>query len=335
MKSSDFSYELPRSAIAQHPISPRDAARLLVVDGLRDHVFSDLPELLEPGDVLVVNRTRVRASRLIGNRATGGAVEVLLLRPHVRNTWRALVRPAKKLSVGETIRFGQLSVTIVEHLGEGVANVSVESTDGTVDDAIAEAGVMPLPPYITEPLGEAGDYQTVYAQELGSAAAPTAGLHFTPELLEALASQGIDSATVVLEVGLDTFRPMTTEHVEDHQIHSERIVVEQEAVDAITAAKNAGGRVIAVGTTVVRALESAARSGMLEPFDGDTDLYITPGYECKVVDGLITNFHLPGTTLLVMIAALFGETWREAYAAALERDYRFLSFGDAILGWVK
>lgn len=336
MDLADFSYELPRSAIAQHPVEPRDSARLLELDGLRDHVFSDLPGLLRSGDLLVVNRTRVRASRLRGRRATGGSAELLLLRElgQERSIWSALVRPAKKIAVGDVIVAGRVAATILEHQGEGLATVLVDA-DGDVEEAIAESGEMPLPPYISERLSDPGDYQTVYASETGSAAAPTAGLHFTSALLDRLASAGIDVVSVLLEVGLDTFRPITEPRIEDHRMHSERVLVEPSAIDAVDRTRSAGGRVIAVGTTAVRALESAAASGELQPYAGPTDLYITPGYACRVVDGVITNFHLPGTTLLVMVAALFGDAWRDAYTTALDRGYRFLSFGDAMLGWVR
>ncbi len=334
MDVTEFSYELPDSAIAQHPVEPRDNARLLEVEGLVDHRFSDLPTMLSAGDLLVVNRTRVRASRLLGTRATGGGAEVLLLRPLARDQWTALVRPAKKLPSGSIIVIGDLEVTVVEHHGEGVATVRLAAS-GPVEDAIAAAGTMPLPPYITESLDHPDDYQTVYARELGSAAAPTAGLHFTESLLNQLEKVGVRVSSVVLEVGLDTFRPITTDRIEDHEIHSERIVVEPEVVEVVEETRVTGGRVVAVGTTVVRALESAAAGGSLVPFSGATDLYITPGYRCRVVDGLITNFHLPRTTLLVMIAALFGDRWRDIYTTALERGYRFLSFGDAMFGWVR
>ncbi|NNL48722.1 MAG: S-adenosylmethionine:tRNA ribosyltransferase-isomerase, partial [Acidimicrobiia bacterium] len=221
MDLADFSYELPRSAIAQHPASPRDSARLLELDGLRDHVFSDLPTLLSPGDLLVVNRTRVRASRLRGSRGTGGSAELLLLQDlgEERSIWSALVRPAKKLAVGDSIVAGRIVATVLEHHGEGLATVLVEA-DGDVEEAIALSGEMPLPPYISERLSDPGDYQTVYADETGSAAAPTAGLHFTPELMDRLGSAGIDVASVLLEVGLDTFRPITESRIEDHRIHS-------------------------------------------------------------------------------------------------------------------
>ncbi len=343
MELAEFSYELPRSAIAQQPVSPRDAARLLVLDGLRDHMFSDLPDLLEPHDLLVVNRTRVRASRLPGRRHTGGAAEVLLLGRlegegnsgnGESSTWKALVRPARKLGVGEVISAGPIVATILEHHGDGIVSVVLE-TDGNIEEAIEQAGEMPLPPYITTGLSDRDDYQTVFAAETGSAAAPTAGLHFTPALIDRLGSRNIEIASVVLEVGLDTFRPITSTHVEDHRIHSENVVVEESAIEAIARARVAGGRVVAVGTTAVRALESAAASGEIRSYTGPTDLYITPGYTCRVVDGLITNFHLPGTTLLVMVAALFGDAWRAAYSAALDRGYRFLSFGDAMMGWVR
>ena len=252
----DFDYELPREAIAQHPAQPRDSARLLDMDGLVDRHFRDLPELLAPGDLLVVNRTRVRPARLVGRRETGGSVEVLLLRP-AGDLWRALVRPARKLPQGASADFDGLLVTVERHLGDGLAEVRVES-DRDLEAEIARVGQMPLPPYITEQLADDSRYQTVYADEVGSAAAPTAGLHFTPALLERLERGGVEIAAVVLEVGLATFRPITAEVVEEHVIHSESYSVDDSVVTAIGLTREPGGRVIAVGTTSVRALESAA-----------------------------------------------------------------------------
>ena len=331
MRLSDFDYELPPARIAQAPIEPRDAARLLVDRGhdppQHRHV-RDLAGLLRSGDLLVLNDTKVIPARLALHRATGGAAEVLMLEPldGERRVWEALVRPARKLKPGETL-FATDGSPVVE-IGErtDTGDTFTVTLAGSVDslDVLAEHGQMPLPPYITERLRDPDRYQTVYARDPGSAAAPTAGLHFTQRLLDEIAAGGIEIARVELVVGLDTFRPIAADDPSAHRMHSERYRVSEETMQRCRAA----ARVVAVGTTTVRALESAASRGEL---DGRTDIFIHRGYEWQVVDLLMTNFHLPRTTLLMMIDAFVGERWRRLYAEALAHDYRFLSFGDAML----
>lgn len=334
MLITDFDYHLPDERIAQTAIEPRDAAKLLVDQGpaapLHRHV-RDIGEFFESGDLLVVNDSKVIPARLKLNRASGGAAEVLLLEPVAsadgdRRVWEALVRPGKKLRIGEQL-YGRDGQPLVEIGARTIAGDTFHITLIGEGDPLAllEAnGDMPLPPYITTPLGERDRYQTVYANEPGSAAAPTAGLHFTPELLASIREMGVDIATVELVVGLDTFQPMSVADPLEHQIHSERYRVSPAVIEQCRDAK----RVIAVGTTSTRALESAATFGELE---GRTRLFIHQGYEWKTVDVLMTNFHLPKTTLLVMIEAFVGQRWRRLYEDALANDYRFLSFGDSML----
>lgn len=329
MDTADFTYDLPPGAIAQSAIEPRDAARLLDTRDLSDHRFRDLPGLLRPGDLVVVNRTRVRPARLRGVKSTGGVVEVLVLSPRGDGSWEALVRPARRVRPGVEIVVGPATLTVLEGPRDGV--VRLIATAGSLDAALDSVGAVPLPPYFTGRLDDPERYQTVFGDRVGSAAAPTAGLHFTTDVLERLTATGIAVATVDLEIGLDTFRPIATERVADHVMHRERFRVDEDAVHAVLAARERGGRVVAVGTTVVRSLEAAAVSGALEPTEGSTDLFITPGYRFRVVDLLVTNFHVPGSTLLVLIAAFLGPRWRVMYEVALERGYRFLSFGDAML----
>jgi len=331
---TDFDYHLPDERIAQTAIEPRDAAKLLVDRGpaapLHRHV-RDIGEFFESGDLLVVNDSKVIPARLKLNRASGGAAEVLLLEPVAsadgdRRVWEALVRPGKKLRIGEQL-YGRDGQPLVEIGARTIAGDTFHITLIGEGDPLAllEAnGDMPLPPYITTPLGERDRYQTVYANEPGSAAAPTAGLHFTPELLASIREMGVDIATVELVVGLDTFQPMSVADPLEHQIHSERYRVSPAVIEQCRDAK----RVIAVGTTSTRALESAATFGELE---GRTRLFIHQGYEWKTVDVLMTNFHLPKTSLLVMIEAFVGQRWRRLYEDALANDYRFLSFGDSML----
>jgi S-adenosylmethionine:tRNA ribosyltransferase-isomerase len=329
MRIEEFDYELPPAAIAQLPADPRDAARLLVAaDPLIDTTFAKLADYLMAGDLLVVNTTRVRAARLTGTRPTGGKVELLLLHEE-DGEWDALARPARKLRVGMMLDLGDLTAEVVAVAGEGRVQVRLGS-DQSVEDAIARVGTVPYPPYVTTGPADPERYQTVYAAATGSAAAPTAGLHFTPELIAALSDRGVATAEVVLEIGLDTFRPIVAPEVESHVMHRERYVVPAETVAAVAATRARGGRVVAVGTTTVRALESAATTGELEAGAGSTALFITPGYEPRVVDALLTNFHMPRSSLIVMIAALLPE-WRRVYGHALESGYRFLSFGDAML----
>lgn len=332
MDTSAFDYELPPERIAQQPLAQRDAARLLVDRGPQrppeDARVHDLPELLEPGDLLVVNTTRVLPARLQLRKATGGAAEVLLLEPRGADRWEALVRPGRRLPAGTVLESdsGAVRVEVQDDLGDGVRLVAVESLTGDADvlAALDKAGQVPLPPYIDHDLDDPERYQTVYAERPGSVAAPTAGLHLTGELLARCAARGVEVATVDLAVGLATFRPIAAEKVEHHVMHAERYAVPEETMRRAEAAR----RVVAVGTTVVRALESAAATGELQ---GRTELFIHGDHEFRVVDRLLTNFHLPRSSLLVMIDAFIGARWRDLYGTAIQRDYRFLSFGDAML----
>ena len=336
MLVSEFDYDLPAELIAQAAIEPRHDARLLLVERLEDIPFRDLASVLGTGDCLVVNTTRVRRARLVGRRTdTGGSVEVLLTERLDETRWRALVRPARRLRKGISVEMGakeagSLSATLLEDPVDGVTVVSLVPP-ADVEEAIEREGAMPLPPYFHGTLDDDERYQSIFAQSIGSAAAPTASLHFTPQVVDSIAQRGVDIAHVELHVGLDTFRPMTERAVEDHVIHTEHAVVPEDTVRRIAAARRRGGRVVAVGTTVIRALESAAVGpGILGPYDGPTDLFIMPGYRPRIVDAVITNFHAPRTTLLVLIAALMGPTWRDVYQSAIDRGMRFLSFGDAM-----
>jgi S-adenosylmethionine:tRNA ribosyltransferase-isomerase len=327
-QADDFEYELPAELIAQHPIEPRSAARLLVDRGTQppEHrVVSDLITLLQPGDLLVVNDTKVIPARLRLRRASGGAVEVLLLEELPEGSWECLVRPARRLTTGEHL-YDEGGCSILE-MGprKGSDDAGTFTVQPLVEiERIFDIGVMPLPPYIHNADSDPDRYQTVYARRPASAAAPTAGLHFTEELLASLRLRGVTTAAIELVVGLDTFRPISTPDIAAHQMHTESYRVPEEAIEAIARAQ----RVIAVGTTVARALESwAAR----QQSEGRTDLFITPGFQWRVVDLLMTNFHMPRTTLLVMIEALIGPRWKHLYAAAIQERYRFLSFGDAML----
>lgn len=333
METAAFDYELPASAIAQTPVEPRDAARLLIDGGpgaapRHGHV-TDLPGQLGPGDVLVVNTTRVLPARLRTRRATGGSAEVLLLEPVPEagpDVWEALVRPSAKLRPGTALALGDdLTVVVGDDLGEGRRRVEVQRPTGAdLLDVLARHGEVPLPPYITAELADPERYQTTYAAQPGSVAAPTAGLHLTPAVLDAVRGIGVPVLEVELVVGLGTFRPIAVERVEDHQMHGERYRVPAAVMDACAAAD----RVVAVGTTTVRALESAAASGALE---GRTELFIHGDRPFAVVDALLTNFHQPRSSLLVLIEAFVGPRWRDLYVAALAEGYRFLSFGDAML----
>ncbi len=375
-----YDYELPQELIAQNPALPRDTSRLLLVNSRNtgknlaplDHIFRDLPELLQSRDLLIMNNTRVLPARLYGHKSTGAEIEVLLLEERRHNCWLALVKPGKRFKVGAEIIFaargggeewgrggqgGQeevspsspsssssppppippsssLTATVLEtdeatggrllefDLPEGVSLVELLDVYGEV----------PLPPYITQSKAQSEQYQTVYAQHPGAIAAPTAGLHFTPELLQRLCDRGINQAFITLHVGVGTFRPVEVENVITHKMHEEFIEVPPETVEQIRATKASGGRIIAVGTTVTRALEGAAKSGNLQPFCGKTDLFIYPGYELRVVDGLITNFHLPRSSLLMLVSALIGrERLLNIYQQAIASQYRFYSFGDAML----
>ena len=329
MRTSEFDYALPRGSIAQRPVAPRDAVRLLDVRDLADRSFRDLPALLMSGDLVVVNNTRVRAARLHGRKEeTGGAVEALILTRLDDGRWEALVRPARRLHAGTRLRFGELRGRILEDPVRGKALLELEGDD--VEALIAAHGEVPFPPYITAGPSDPEDYQTVFADKVGSAAAPTAGLHFSAPVLAELADRGVDVATVDLQVGLDTFRPIDAEYVEHHEMHTERFSIPVETAAAVSEARSRGGRVVAIGTTVVRALEAASVGNGVRSGEDSTDLFIRPGYDFTVVDALVTNFHIPRSSLIVLVAAFLGNRWRSVYARALERGYRFLSFGDAM-----
>ena len=338
---ADFDYPLPSERIAQTPAEPRDASRLLHLTGtgaVEDHAFRDLPRLLRRGDLLVVNDTRVRAARLRGRRADGGAAEVLLLERHADRTYSALVRPARRLPAGAVVHVAPgLQVAVGgQSTGHGGARIVNVVADTDAETAIAAVGEMPVPPYIRTALREPARYQTVYARgDPASAAAPTAGLHMTARVRAALARAGVGWAAVRLDVGLGTFAPMTGGDIGAHRMHTERCLLPPRTAARIDATRAAGGRVIAVGTTVVRTLEAHAEAGgRLRPGDMRTDLFIAPGHRFAVVDGLLTNFHQPRSTLLVLLAAFVGEDrWRRAYDHALASGYRFLSFGDCMLCW--
>ncbi len=339
---AEFDYHLPPERIAQEPLEDRAASRLMVLhreSGAVEHrIFRDLPGLLQPGDLLVVNDSRVLPARIRGYRSTGGSVEFLLLRPDVDGMWLALAKPVRRLSIGERIAIpahgdaDSAYVTLVEKRAEGQALVQL---DDHLSQHLDDYGSVPLPPYITHQLDDDSRYQTVYANETGSAAAPTAGLHFTDEVIAEVRARGVDFTSVTLHVGLDTFRPVTAEYAEDHEIHSEWCSVSEEAWEKIRETKERGGRVVAVGTTSARTLESLGqrvRDGQPGPFDAFTRIYITPGYQWTMVDVLLTNFHLPKSTLLLMISALAGkENVLAAYEEAIRTEYRFFSFGDAML----
>ena len=336
MLIDSFDYELPPERIAQTPLANRAASKLLVDRGAHpaEHRrVHQLDELLASGDLVVVNDTRVLAARLFGKRPTGGVTEVLLVEPDgpapvalaaERSSWVGLVRPSKKVAAGTELEIAgedDLAITVGEDLGEGRRALMIESSD--LEAALLRAGEMPLPPYITETLDDPDRYQTVYADQPGSAAAPTAGLHLTNELFNRFAVAGIETATVELVVGLDTFRPVMVDDLDDHHMHSEKFRVSDETADKLAAAQ----RVVAVGTTTVRALESWAKFGNA----GSTNLFIRDPFDFQLVDVMLTNFHMPKSTLLVMIDAFVGSRWRDLYAEALESNYRFLSFGDAML----
>ena len=338
MKTSDFDYELPEELIAQHPAAQRDHSRLLVMDkytGAVEHrVFRDIVDYLHAGDVLVLNNTKVIPARIFGVKEGGTAkIEVLLLKrdDDLPNTWEVLVHPGKRAKVGTVIDFGEGRLK-----GEVIADTSAGRKvtfhfDGIFEEILEELGTMPLPPYIHEQLEDQNRYQTVYAKVDGSAAAPTAGLHFTTELLETLHQNGIEIEEVLLHVGLGTFKPVSEEDIEDHEMHSEYYEISQETADRINKAKDEGRRIISVGTTSTRALESAAKDGRLQAGSGWTNIFIYPGYKWQIIDGLITNFHLPKSTLMMLVSALSTrEHILAAYKEAVAQRYRFFSFGDAM-----
>lgn len=331
MDNHRFDYDLPPDRIAQVAIEPRDASRLLIAGDLTEIPFRQLPDLLDPGDLIVVNTTRVRRARLVGTRVdTGGTVEILVTRRIDDRRWEGLARPARRLRAGVTIALAGRTCTLLTDPCDGIVTMAFDPGAG-VEEAIEVHGQLPLPPYFHGELADDDRYQTMFASRVGSAAAPTAALHFTDAVVAACEAGGVRFASVELEVGLDTFRPMASDDLDQHEIHTEAVHVGEDAVAAIAAARDRGGRVIAVGTTVIRALETAAvGDGRVEPFHGATDLFITPGHRFSVIDGAITNFHAPRTTLIVLVAALMGERWREIYDHAISADFRFLSFGDAM-----
>lgn len=341
--ASAYTFDLPEELIAQHPAPVRDASRLMVVraSGIEHRIFRDLPSVLRPDDVLVLNETRVIAARLFGTRAeTGGAVEVLLLHPadtaryHPNaNAWTALVRPAKRLRRGARIAFGELGVArVTAELDEGIRTLQFDVAM-PFETFLERAGRLPLPPYIHNDSEEAqARYQTVFAREPGSVAAPTASLHFTPELLDEIRERGVEIARLTLDVGLGTFRPMKGERLEEHKMHEETYVIPPATAETIARAKREGRRIVAAGTTVVRALEGSAQShGAVRAGEGATSIFIRPGFAFRVVDAMITNFHLPQSTLLVLVSAFAGrERMLHAYHEAITHSYRFFSFGDAM-----
>ena len=341
MDKSLFYYDLPESQIAQHPAEPRDSARMMFFDRVtgetRDMIFRDLGQLLVPGDLLVINDSKVLPARLYGKKnGTGANSEVLLLKQLETDKWDCIVRPGKRLKVGAKIVFGDglLTGTVVDRTEDGNRIMEFDyDKSRTFFDVLDEVGEMPLPHYITEKLNNNDEYQTVYANEIGSAACPTAGLHFTEEMLDRLQKDGINIARVTLHVGLGTFRPVKENDITQHVMHSEWYTVSKEAADMINATKKAGHRVIAVGTTSCRTLESVCwKHGSIVPCAESTDIFIYPGYKFKCIDGLITNFHLPESTLIMLVSAFAGhEHTMNAYAEAVKKGYRFFSFGDCML----
>lgn len=337
LKTSDFYYDLPEELIAQTPVYPRDGSRLLVYDRKKDEVshriFRDIGDYLQKGDVLVVNNTKVYPARIYARTAHGGKAEILLLKRLNLTDWEVLVKPGKKCREGTVLTVGdELSAEILSRTEEGGRIVRFRF-EGVFEDVLSRVGEMPLPPYIHEKLRDQSRYQTVYCKEEGSAAAPTAGLHFTLELMDALRAKGVEFVEVNLNVGLGTFRPVKVEDVTAHKMHTESYSVPEEAAERINAAKREGRRVIAVGTTSVRTLESAAdENGVVRACRGDTDIFIYPPYRFKVADGLVTNFHLPESTLIMLVAAFTSrEKILELYELAVREKYRFFSFGDAML----
>lgn len=336
-KKSDFYYDLPQEQIAQTPVEPRDSSRLLVYDcklkTKENRVFKDVCEYLRKGDVLVVNNTKVIPARMYATTKNGGVVEVLLLKRYDLNTWEVLMRPGKKGKIGVEMKIGDLLSFVVKDITESGERVVEFSYEGAFEDVLSKVGTMPLPPYIKEKLENQARYNTVYSKVDGSAAAPTAGLHFTPELLTKLREKGVEIAEVLLHVGLGTFRPVSEDIITDHKMHSEYYCISEEAADIINRAKKEGRRVIAVGTTSVRTLESVADTqGFVQAGSGNTEIFLYPPYKMKCVDGLITNFHLPESTLIMLVACLTGrEEILDVYNYAVREKYRFFSFGDACL----
>ena len=338
MKTSDFYYDLPEELIAQTPVEPRNSSRLMVLPrngGEIEHKhFYDLPEFLKPGDCLVLNNTRVLPARLYGTREdTGAVVEFVLLRQHGNKLWECLAGPGKKAKTGYKFRFSDKLTAIVTDVLEDGNRMIEFACEGDFFAVLDEVGQMPLPPYIKEKLKDKERYQTVYSKDAGSAAAPTAGLHFTKEMLESIKAMGVNIAYVTLHVGLGTFRPVKVEDVTQHKMHTEHYYIPEEAAKTITETRKNGGRVICVGTTSCRTVESCAKKyGEIKECSGDTDIFIYPGFEFKCMDGLITNFHLPESTLIMLVSAFAGyDNVMNAYNTAVKERYRFFSFGDAML----
>ena len=339
MKTSDFFYNLPEKLIAQTPLEPRDSSRLMVLHKDSDEIehkhFYDIIDYLEPGDALIVNDSRVIPARIYGQKDdTGAKIEFLLLRQIDGNRWETLVKPGRKAKIGSRFTFGDglLKAEVVEITDDGNRIVNLTCQEGNIYTTLDQIGQMPLPPYITEKLEDQERYQTVYSNELGSAAAPTAGLHFTNELLEKITAKGVNIGYVTLHVGLGTFRPVKVDDVTKHKMHSEHYEIPKETAELIKATKAAGKRVIAVGTTSCRTLESVASAGEIKACEGFTDIFIYPGYQFKILDGLITNFHLPESTLIMLVSAFYGyDKTMKAYDIAVKEQYRFFSFGDAMI----
>ncbi|MEM9004044.1 MAG: tRNA preQ1(34) S-adenosylmethionine ribosyltransferase-isomerase QueA [Cyanobacteria bacterium P01_F01_bin.86] len=343
LQLASYHYDLPPERIAQNPVEPRDHARLLTITAPTEHTHNhvyDLPHLLQAGDLLVLNNTKVLPARLFGHKPEGAAVEILLLEERSPLCWLALVKPGRRLKPGATIHFGEtpnqplLVAQVLESDPETNGRLLQFTLPGSESfyEVCDRLGKMPLPPYITASSAPPERYQTIYAERLGAVAAPTAGLHFTPELFERLEAAGIDRTFITLHVGIGTFRPVEAETITDHKMHAEWLDISAATVAKIRQTKANGGRVIAVGTTVTRALEGAAQGGELRPLQGKTNLFIYPGYEWQVLDGLMTNFHLPGASLMMLVSAMIGrERLLQLYAEAIREEYRFYSFGDAML----
>lgn len=341
-KKSQFNYDLPENLIAQKPIEPRDSSKLMVLDRktgeIIHKIFRDITEFLNPGDCLILNDSKVLPARIFGsNTETKATVEFLLLKQHESGVWETLVKPGKKAKVGFEFTFGNeenpiLSGKIVDILPDGNRIIKFKDSNNFFEK-LDRIGQMPLPPYIKEKLKDKSRYQTVYATDLGSAAAPTAGLHFTPELLEKIKKMGVNIGFVTLHVGLGTFRPVKEEDISNHKMHTEHFYLSRETAEMINHTKKLGKRVISVGTTSCRVIESVAKKlGKIDEYEGDTDIFIRPGYEFKVMDGLITNFHLPESTLIMLVSAFAGyESTMNAYNTAVKQQYRFFSFGDAMI----
>jgi S-adenosylmethionine:tRNA ribosyltransferase-isomerase len=333
MRVDLFDFDLPQDLIAQRPASPRDSARLLDVaaDGLRDRSVRDLPKLLQPGDLLVFNDTKVIPARLAGTRASGGKVEVLLIRQQATDRWLAFARPGKRLRIGDALAFGALAGKVADKHADGSVDIAFDRGGAELMAAIETTGAVPLPPYIRDGIADErdrADYQTLFAKVDGSVAAPTAGLHFTPELMAALDAAGIKAANVTLHVGAGTFQPVRVDDTDRHVMHSEWGEVSQATADAIASAK----RVVSIGTTALRLLETVARDGPIRAWTGETDIFITPGFRFRAIDVLLTNFHLPRSTLFMLVSAFAGlERMKAAYAHAVAARYRFYSYGDCCL----